>query len=159
MATATINGTDASVTKTASEDTTPAIGHNFNGTICANCGTHLGDVNGNGKINIVDAQRSLLITLMSINSKLQNDSFPEKKVDKYDANDELVGRGYSTGSHSENKVANEYENWNAQAILQRGMQLLAFMEERWDIKFQNENAKRKLLYIDFVTDSNEAECE
>ena len=34
----------------------PAKGHNFNGAICVNCSTHLGDVNGTGILNIVDAQ-------------------------------------------------------------------------------------------------------
>ncbi len=34
----------------------PAAGHHFQGRVCSDCGTHLGDVNGNGAVNIVDAQ-------------------------------------------------------------------------------------------------------
>lgn len=34
----------------------PAAGHHFQGRVCPDCGTHLGDVNGNGVVNVVDAQ-------------------------------------------------------------------------------------------------------
>ena len=34
----------------------PAAGHHFQGRVCSDCGTHLGDVNGNGVVNVVDAQ-------------------------------------------------------------------------------------------------------
>ena len=34
----------------------PASGHHFQGRVCPDCGTHLGDVNGNGVVNVVDAQ-------------------------------------------------------------------------------------------------------
>ena len=34
----------------------PALGHHFDGLVCEDCDTHLGDVNGNGVVNIVDAQ-------------------------------------------------------------------------------------------------------
>ena len=54
-ATAFISGTTAFALEAVSEEI-PAIGHNFNGMICADCETHLGDVNGNGSIDIVDAQ-------------------------------------------------------------------------------------------------------
>ena len=40
----------------AASENTPAKGHRFEGMVCADCGTHLGDVNGNGAVNIVDAQ-------------------------------------------------------------------------------------------------------
>ena len=34
----------------------PAAGHHFRDRVCPDCGTHLGDVNGNGVVNVVDAQ-------------------------------------------------------------------------------------------------------
>ena len=40
----------------ATTEVLPAIGHHFEGRICTDCGTQLGDVNGNGAVNIVDAQ-------------------------------------------------------------------------------------------------------
>ncbi len=60
----------------------------------------------------------------SINSSLQNDSFPDKK------NPSSKRRGYINGSHSEIEVAIE-EDWTPEAILNRGLKLLEFMENRW----------------------------
>ncbi len=54
-ATAVISGTTPLVVKAVSEKI-PATGHKFDGMTCADCKTHLGDVNGNGIIDIVDAQ-------------------------------------------------------------------------------------------------------
>ena len=55
VATAAFAGATPFVFEAASENT-PAKGHRFEGMVCADCGTHLGDVNGNGAVNIVDAQ-------------------------------------------------------------------------------------------------------
>ena len=93
---------------------------------------------------------NLMLLSMSINSQLQNDSYPDKKSDKRNEEGELVRCGYSTGSHSENQVSNDYDDWNAEAILDRGMKLLGFIEKRWNVKFPDEEAKRKMLFIDFV---------
>ncbi len=41
----------------------PAAGHHFQGRVCSDCGTHLGDVNGNGVVNVVDAQIAYDITI------------------------------------------------------------------------------------------------
>lgn len=91
---------------------------------------------------------NLVLLSMEINTKLQNDSFPEKKKDKRDGQGKLVRRGYRTGSHSENEIASDYEDWTPSSILQRGIQLLTFLEQRWDVKFQSEETKRELLHID-----------
>ena len=93
---------------------------------------------------------NLLLLSMSINSQLQNDSYPYKKNDKRNDRGELVRCGYSTGSHSENQVSNDYEEWDAEAILDRGMKLLHFVERRWNVRFPDEDSKRKMLFIDFV---------
>ena len=55
IATATIEGTTAKATDTVIKYTS-ATGHNFKDVNCTDCKTHLGDANGNGKINVVDAQ-------------------------------------------------------------------------------------------------------
>ena len=55
VATAAFAGAAPFVFEAASENTL-AKGHRFEGMVCADCGTHLGDVNGNGAVNIVDAQ-------------------------------------------------------------------------------------------------------
>jgi hypothetical protein len=88
---------------------------------------------------------NLLPLLQSINSSLQNDSFPDKKTPLREGR-----RGYVDGSHSEIEVAQE-SDWTAQNILQRGMKLLEFMESRWQLNIPTER-KSELLHISFVND-------
>lgn len=86
---------------------------------------------------------NLLPLSQSINSSLQNDSFTDKKAPSRNGR-----RGYIDGSHSEIEVAKETD-WTAQNIQKRGMKLLAFMEERWQIVIP-EDKKLELLHISFV---------
>ena len=76
----------------------------------------------------------------SINSKLQNDSFQEKKE-----------RGYYNGCHSEIEVSKEAD-WDAQRIYDRGIKLLRFMEKRWNFKFASQEQMDELLHISFIND-------
>lgn len=92
---------------------------------------------------------NLLALSQSINSSLQNDSFGDKKKPKYNEKKEKIRQGYSDGSHSEIEVA-AYPNWNPDYILDRGNKLLEFMEKRWNLKFENDSAKAKLLFLDFM---------
>jgi hypothetical protein len=88
---------------------------------------------------------NLLPLSRSKNSSMQNDSFPDKKSP--------VGRshkGYTDGSHSEIEVA-AYTDWNAKHILERGLKLLEFMERRWNIKFESDESKKELLFLDFMS--------
>lgn len=95
---------------------------------------------------------NLLPLSQSINSSLQNDSFPDKK------NPSGGGRrGYINGSHSEIEVAQKTE-WTAQSILDRGMHLLEFMETRWMLEFPGDK-KSELLHIGFVNDSRDVPPE
>jgi len=88
---------------------------------------------------------NLLPLAQSINSSLQNDSFPDKK------NPSSSGRrGYTNGSHSEIEVASEVD-WTAHNIMHRGLLLLKFMESRWELTLIDEQ-KMRLLHIDFVND-------
>lgn len=90
---------------------------------------------------------NLLLLSMSINSSLQNDSFDEKKQPKIGDSGEKIRNGYSDGSHSEIAVS-KLDEWNPTTIEERGLRLLSFMEKRWDIKFKNEDTKKKLLFLD-----------
>lgn len=90
---------------------------------------------------------NLLLLSMSINSSLQNDSFDEKKQPKIGDSGEKIRNGYSDGSHSEIEVS-KLDEWNPTTIEERGLRLLSFMEKRWDIKFKNEDTKKKLLFLD-----------
>ena len=105
------------------------------------------------EIKLLSASLGNLLPLsQSINSSLQNDGFPDKK------NPSIKGRrGYINGSHSEIEVAQE-DNWTASNILRRGLNLLDFMESRWDINFSDEQ-KSKLLHIDFVNNIRDEVAE
>ena len=88
---------------------------------------------------------NLLPLAQSINSSLQNDSFPDKR------NPSSSGRrGYVNGSHSEIEVAVE-KDWTAFNILNRGILMLGFMETRWRLTLTDEQ-KMNLIHIGFVND-------
>lgn len=89
---------------------------------------------------------NLLPLAQSINSSLQNDSFDDKKTASASGR-----RGYVNGSHSEIEIAKE-PVWDAEHILNRGLTLLRFMENRWDISFDDEQQMVDLLHLDFVND-------
>lgn len=99
---------------------------------------------------------NLLLLSSAINSSLQNDAFADKKDPKCSGVKKLRN-GYADGSHSEIEVSRE-EDWGPREIHKRGIRLLEFMEERWDIRFANEEAREKLLFIGTV-DGEEPEEE
>ena len=90
---------------------------------------------------------NLLLLSASINSSLQNDGFSDKKKPKYDEKGKKLRNGYSDGSHSEIEVSTS-KKWGPNHIQKRGMQLLDFMEERWDIQFAGTKNKKRLLFLD-----------
>ena len=85
---------------------------------------------------------NLLPLSMSVNSSLQNDSFKDKKQNRY---------GYDRGSYSEGEVA-ILDDWTPEEIYKRGVRLLEFFEKRWELKFPNEKYKTSLLGIEFIFD-------
>lgn len=96
---------------------------------------------------------NLLLLSMSINSALQNDSFADKKKAKYNAEGHKIRNGYADGSHSEIEVAG-LDQWGPDQIYTRGLQLLAFMEKRWDFQFKNDDERKKLLFLNFEEESS-----
>jgi uncharacterized protein with ParB-like and HNH nuclease domain len=94
------------------------------------------------KLYLTHSLGNLLPLSRAKNSSLQNDPFILKK-------DNSSGVGYYNGSISENEV-NKNSDWDAKNILQRGVILLEFMEERWDIILGNEEFKKKLLHLEFL---------
>lgn len=95
---------------------------------------------------------NLLPLSQSINSSLQNDSFEDKKISKYNGR-----RGYENGSHSEIEISKE-SDWSAYKIYNRSKQLLEFMERRWRFNMTKEQLDR-LIYISFAADSREVPDE
>ena len=90
---------------------------------------------------------NLLALSQPKNSSLQNDCYTDKRANK------SVSSGYFNGSYSENRVAEMYQDWTAESIKSRGLELLKFMEQRWNLKLGDENNKLKLLNIDFLKES------
>jgi len=76
---------------------------------------------------------NLLLLSISKNSSLGKKCFEEKK------------KRYKNGSYSEIEVAQSKE-WTPKEIYERGMKLLDFLSERWEIKISEEE-KEKLLQI------------
>ena len=100
------------------------------------------------ELKILSASLGNMLPLSkSINSKLQNDSFEEKKK-----------RGYYNGTHSEIEVSKEID-WDACEIYKRGIRLLQFMEKRWNFNFEGRKQMDELLRISFVNDGRDVPDE
>ncbi len=78
------------------------------------------------------------------NSSLSNKPFPEK-IDG--EKDHVVG--YRYGCYAENEVSNNAD-WTPVEILERGINLLGFLEHRWDIKLGNRDEKIHFLKLEFL---------
>lgn len=76
------------------------------------------------------------------NSSLGNRPYPEK------LGDDKNHTGYRYGCYSENQVAT-IGNWGATQILERGVMLLDFMEQRW--KFPIGDRSQKIKALGFTT--------
>ena len=57
--------------------------------------------------------------------------------------------GYRFGSYSENEVALKNE-WRGEEILERGLKMLDFLEERWQLNIGDKNKKIKALGLSFL---------
>lgn len=89
---------------------------------------------------------NLVLLSMSINSALQNDGFAQKKQPKLDASGQKIRNGYADGSHSEIEVS-QHDTWGPDQIRDRGLRLLRFMEQRWEIRIGDED-RESLLFLD-----------
>lgn len=115
--------------------------------------TRFGDFDSN-QINYLNGTLGNLLPLsQSINASLQNDGFDEK-VNPLN----VKRRGYADGSHSEIEVS-KYPEWTREAIFERGMKLLKFMEERWNFKFKSKEDKLDFLGLRTVIENADQESE
>lgn len=102
-----------------------------------------GKFNSTQKRLLRNSLGNLLALSTRKNSSLGNRPFPEK----IGRDGELVG--YRYGSYSENEVAT-YLNWGPADIVDRGVKMLTFMEERWNFKIGDANQKIKALGLGFL---------
>ena len=103
------------------------------------CWTSKFRLKGDKKARVLHSLGNLLLLSKAKNSELQNKCFSFKKKHKNQKGNYV---GYFNGSYSEIEVA-QYPDWNAQTVYQRGVKLLEFMEDRWQIKIAD---KKKLLH-------------
>lgn len=98
---------------------------------------------------------NLLPLSLSVNIKLQNDDFPDKKDTKKDENGQVIRSGYNNGSYSELEVADlgKDDEWTPEKIKDRGLALLRFMEARWHLNMGSESKKLSLLHLSFLDES------
>ena len=99
------------------------------------------------KSRFTNSLGNLLPLAQSFNIALQNFDFNVKK-NGYVASNGERRRGYSEGSYSEQEVAKN-DNWGPTEIVNRGMNLLSFMETRWGITISDENKMKALGFYDF----------
>lgn len=92
---------------------------------------------------------NLLPLSMSINSSLQNDCFVDKKKEKTNSDGAKLRMGYNDGSHSEIEVSRNDE-WTPKEILERGLNILTFLERRWNLKFESREGMLELLFLKFI---------
>lgn len=90
---------------------------------------------------------NLLLLSQSINSSLQNDAFSSKKHPKFNEDGIKTRNGYSDGSHSEIEVA-QLDSWGPEEIHHRGLRLIDFLADRWNIRFANDQEKERLLFLE-----------
>lgn len=98
--------------------------------------------------NLNGSLGNLLPLSLSINIKLQNYSFDDKKYGKDRT------RGYINGSHSEMEVA-QLKEWTPEEILNRGLKMIKFMEEKYNFIIPNRAERIKMLGLDFMIDEND----
>jgi hypothetical protein len=91
---------------------------------------------------LLNSLGNLLPLSTSRNAKFSNRPFAAKKQDV----DQV--QGYYNGSYSEIQVA-QFQDWTPEMIKDRGLSMLKFLEERWDISLGSEDEKLQFLNIKF----------
>lgn len=117
--------------------------------------TRFGHFTGEQKRFLKGSLGNLLPLSLSVNIKLQNDDFPDKKDTKKDKNGQVIRSGYNNGSYSELEVADlgKDDEWTPEKIKDRGLALLRFMEARWHLNMGSESKKLSLLHLSFLDES------
>ncbi len=97
-----------------------------------------GHLSSTQKRQLRNSLGNLLALSTPKNASLSNKPFPEK----VSSPDSTVG--YRYGSFSENEVAAS-PHWTTEAIIDRGVRMLTFMENRWRLTIGDRNQKLKAL--------------
>lgn len=88
---------------------------------------------------------NLLLLSRVKNSEFQNNIFDHKKKHINKDNNEV---GFFNGSYSEIEVASN-DDWTPKEIEERGVKMLGFLEERWNVSFEEANiSKTSILFLE-----------
>jgi uncharacterized protein with ParB-like and HNH nuclease domain len=100
------------------------------------------------KNSLLHSLGNLVLLAQSKNSELQNKCFDFKKKHQNKNKDDV---GFFNGAYSEIAVS-LYDNWTPKEILERGTDMLNFMEERWNFKIDEweDVTKEQLLNLEFI---------
>lgn len=120
------------------------VEHIYPQTAKAECWTkHFKDFTPTQRKMLQNSLGNLLPLSKPKNSSLQNKCFE----DKIDNKSNKVG--FRFGSYSENEISG-YTKWTATEILERGLRLLEFMEQRWQLNFGDRENKIDILNLKFL---------
>lgn len=86
---------------------------------------------------------NLVALSVAKNASLSRRSFAEKVKGTAES------PGYSQGSFSELRIA-QNPDWTPSSILERGIELLEFIEQRWSVQLGNRQTKVDLLKLEFI---------
>ena len=101
-----------------------------------------GNFNEEQRRKLCNSLGNLLIISRAKNSMEQNFCFERKRGDENN-------KGYYKGTFSEIEVSRMQE-WGPVQILERGLKLLKFMEDRWQIDLGNIEKKIEILDLEFL---------
>src|SRR5690606_37628525 len=104
------------------------------------------DLNDERKKLLTNMLGNLLLLSQSINSSLQNICFSDKVKTLQDNSGNTIRNGYANGSYSEQKVA-ALPSWNATQIEIRSLELLSFLEKRWNITIGDDEKKKEMILL------------
>lgn len=105
--------------------------------------------NGDERLHLLNNLGNLLLLSEKKNSSQSNKCFQDKKQYEKDG---LV-KGYYNGSYSEIEVS-QFNDWGPEQILDRTLDLLTFMESRWNFSIGSDFEKAKIVYLDFMYQEN-----
>jgi len=93
------------------------------------------------RVALLNSLGNLLPLSNSRNAKFSNRPFAIKKQDANGV------QGYYNGSYSEIQVA-QHQDWTPEMIKDRGLKMLQFLEEHWNISLSSQEEKLQFLNID-----------
>lgn len=121
------------------KDIEDSIEHIYPQTANSDCWKQkFGNMAPQEKNNLKNTLGNLVVISGRKNSAFRNACFSTKKVSK------VGGYGFKYGTYSEMQIA-ELDDWTPKEIIDRSLEILSFIEERWKIKLGTRKEKIAIL--------------